>query len=235
MRSAVGLTVGDEDRATLASWSRSAGVRAALARRARIVLAAAEGRSNAEIATQLGLSRPTVRLWRARYAKQGLAGLEDAPRSGRPASIDPLKIVIATLAGPAPELGISHWSSRRLAAQLGISNASVAKVWAAWKLKPWHKESFMLPTEPPLAASVREIVGLYLYPPERAIVLCPSETSQIDALKRNGAMRSLPKRAVAAAHPRLPPPHPHPRLASLSKPPAGSTAPSSPTSGSTSS
>ena len=109
-----------------------------------------------------------MRLWRARYAKQGLAGLEDKPRSGRPASIDPLTIVIATLERPPAKLGISHWSSRRLAAQLGISNASVAKVWAAWKLKPWHKESLTLPTEPPLAASVREIVGLYLYPPEKA-------------------------------------------------------------------
>jgi transposase len=155
MGNAAGLTVGDEDRATLDSWSRSAEIGADLAQRARIVLAASEGRSNAEIATQLRVSPPTVWLWRARYAKQGLAGLRDAPRSGRPASIDPLAIVIATLAGPAPQLSISHWSSRRLAAQLGISNASVAKVWAAWKLKPWRTESFTLPTEPPLDANVQ--------------------------------------------------------------------------------
>lgn len=191
MRVAAALAVSDEDRHTLTGWTRSSAIEAGLAQRARIVLLAADGVPNAEIAHRVGVSRPTVRQWRDRYAKAGLPGLDDAARSGRPAEIDPLEVVIATLSPPPRRLGVTHWSTRLLAAELGISNATVARVWQDYDLQPWRSETFKFSTDPELEAKVRDIVGLYLNPPEKAVVLCVDENSQIQALDRTAPILPL--------------------------------------------
>jgi transposase len=181
------LVLRDGDRSRLESLTRSSSVRAGLAQRARIVLLAAEGLSNAEIARRTGTSRPTVVDWRARYDAGGIRALEDAPRSGRPPRIDEIAVVVATLAdqGRPPEhLGVTHWSARLLAAELGISFASVARIWRRWNLQPWRVETFKFSTDPELDAKIRDVVGLYLHPPENAVVLCMDEKSQVQALDR---------------------------------------------------
>jgi transposase len=181
------LAIAPEDRHILGQWSRSSGIRAALAERAKILLLAAEGISNAEIARQVGCSRPTVILWRQRYSQHGLDGLDDKPRPGRPQTVraDHRAEILATTLSPPPEhLGATHWSSRLLADQLGVSHNTVARVWAEYDLKPWRTETFKFSTDPQLEAKVRDVVGLYLHPPERAIVVCVDEKSQIQALSR---------------------------------------------------
>jgi len=119
-----------------------------VAQRARIVLLAAEGVSNAEIGRRVGVSRPTVLTWRARYAQSGIAGLGDLDRSGRPPVIDDLAVVVATLAAPPESLGVTHWSARLLGKHLGISFASVARIWREHDLKPWKRETFKFSTDP---------------------------------------------------------------------------------------
>jgi transposase len=163
-------------------------VRAGLAQRARIVLLAAEGVSNTEIASRVGVSRPTVIDWRARYQRSGMAGLEDEPRSGRPREIDHDVIIAATLTPPPKKLGVTHWSSRLLAAKLKIGNATVARAWRDYGVQPWRSQTFKFSTDPQLVAKVTDIVGLYLAPPENAIVLCIDEKSQIQALDRTAPM-----------------------------------------------
>jgi transposase len=181
------LAIPPEDLRTLGQWSRSHSIRAALAERAKILLLAAEGTSNTEIARQVGCSRPTVILWRQRYAQRGLAGLDDRPRPGRPQTVrrDRRAEILATTLSPPPEhLGVTHWSTRLLADQLGVSHHTVARVWAEHDLKPWRTETFKFSTDPELEAKVRDVVGLYLQPPERAIVVCVDEKAQIQALSR---------------------------------------------------
>jgi transposase-like protein len=123
----LGLREGDQDK--LMVWSRASTVSAGLAQRARIVLLAAAGVSHAEIARRVGVNRQTVINWRARYETSGLAGLDDRPRSGRPRRVDRAKIIAATLTPPPSTLGVTHWSSRLLAARLGIDHATVARAW----------------------------------------------------------------------------------------------------------
>jgi hypothetical protein len=130
------------------------------------------------------VSRPTVIKWRERFAADGLAGLADLPRSGRPKTIDAAQIIAATLEAPPESLGVTHWSSRLLAQHLGISDATVARAWRAYRVQPWRRETFKFSTDPELEAKVRDVVGLYLDPPENAIVLCVDEKSQIQALNR---------------------------------------------------
>ena len=162
-------------------------IEAALAERARIVALAAEGLANAQIAERLGISRPTVILWRARYAQGGLDSLMDRHRSGRPREIDDamrLDIVARTLAGPPKRLGVTHWSTRLLASQVGVSNFTVSSIWREYGLKPHRVQTFKFSTDPELLGKIRDIVGLYLNPPEQAVVLCVDEKSQIQALDR---------------------------------------------------
>jgi transposase len=163
-------------------------VRAGLAQRARIVLLAADGVSNTEIAERVGVSRPTVIDWRARYERIGIAGLEDAPRSGRPRSIDHEKIISETLLPPPKKLGVTHWSSRLLAARLGIDNTTIARAWKAYGVQPWRSQTFKFSTDAQLVAKVTDVVGLYLAPPQNAVVLCVDEKSQIQALDRTAPM-----------------------------------------------
>jgi transposase len=194
------LHLGSEERTTLVSWSRATSVRAGLALRARIVLAAADGAGTSEIAEQLGVSRPTVIQWRERYRTGGLEALDDQPRSGRPREIDESAIVARTLEPPPERLGVTHWSSRLLGAELGVSNVTVARAWRAWGLQPWRRETFKFSTDPELEAKVRDVVGLYLNPPAKAVVLCVDEKSQIQALDRTAPILplrpGLPERAT---------------------------------------
>ena len=168
--------------------TRSSSVRAGLAQRARIVLLAADGVSNTAIAELVGTSRPTVIGWRERYQAKGLTGLDDEQRPGRPRSIDHAAIVTATLKQPPKRLGVTHWSTRLLAGQLGISDATVAKAWRDYGVQPWRSESFRFSTDPELVAKVVDVVGLYLAPPENAVVLSIDEKSQVQALDRTAPM-----------------------------------------------
>ena len=183
-RPAPALVLGPGDREELERWTRASTVPASAAKRARIVLLAAEGVANTRIAELVDATVTTVLLWRQRYQSKGLAGLSDAPRPGRPRTLDHRAIVAATLKPPPKKLGVTHWSSRLLAAQLKISNTSVARAWRAYGIKPWRAESFRFSTDPELVGKVTDICGLYLAPPENAIVLCVDEKSQIQALDR---------------------------------------------------
>ena len=182
------LALRDGDRETLVSLTRSSTVAAGAAQRARIVLLAADGVSNTEIAERTGVSRPTVIGWRSRYERSGMAGLVDRARSGRPRELDHGEIVSATLAPPPAKLGVTHWSSRLLGKHLGISFSAVAKAWREYGVQPWRAETFKFSTDPELVAKVTDVVGLYLDPPENAIVLCVDEKSQIQALDRTQPM-----------------------------------------------
>jgi transposase len=183
-RPAPALVLREGDREELQRLMRAATVSAASAKRARIVLLAAEGTANTRIAELVDATVTTVLLWRERYQAKGLAGLADAPRSGRPKTLDDREIVTATLKPPPKKLGVTHWSTRLLAAQLRISNTAVARAWRAYGIKPWKAESFRFSTDPELVGKVSDICGLYLAPPENAIVLCVDEKSQIQALDR---------------------------------------------------
>jgi transposase len=159
------LGLRDGDREKLASLTRSSTVTAGSAQRARIVLLAADGVSNTEIASRTGVSRPTVIAWRARYEQSGIGGLVDRARSGRPRRLDHGEIVSATLKPPPPKLGVTHWSSRLLADHLRISFSAVAKAWREYGIQPWRAETFKFSTDPELVAKVTDVVGLYLDPP----------------------------------------------------------------------
>ena len=158
--------VSESDRKVLESWVRSTSVPAGLARRARIVLLAADGTGTNEIVDKTGSTRPTVTAWRNRYIAEGLAGLDDRPKKGREPEIDPIEVINATLQAPPEHLGITHWSSRILGKQLGISNVTVAKIWKRWGIKPF-KQTFKFSTDPELEAKIRDVVGLYLDPRRR--------------------------------------------------------------------
>jgi len=179
------------DRATLLSWTRSSSVRAGLSMRAKVVLAAADGEGTSAISRRLGVSRPTVIQWRERYVADGLAGLDDAQRSGRPKTVDDAAIIAATLEPPPQPLGVTHWSTRLLARELGVGHATIARAWRRYGVQPWRRETFKFSTDPELEAKVRDVVGLYLNPPEKAVVLCVDEKSQIQALDRTAPILPL--------------------------------------------
>jgi transposase len=176
------LGLRDRDRERLMSLIRASVVRAGLAQRARIVLLAADGVGHTEIAELAGVSRPKVISWRGRYERSGLRGLEDQPRSGRPRRIDHGRIITATLRPPPRSPGVTHWSSRLLAARLKAANTTVARAWRDYGVQPWRAQTFKFSTDPELVAKVTDVVGLYLAPPENAVVLCVDKTSQIQAL-----------------------------------------------------
>jgi transposase len=190
-RPAAALALRAGDREELERLTRSSSVRAGLAQRARIVLLAADGVSNTRIAELVGVSRPTVLGWRARYAARGLAGLDDEARSGRPRQVDHRQIVAATLRPPPRKYVVTHWSSRLLARHLKIGDATVARAWREYGVAPWRAESFRFSTDPQLEAKVVDVVGLYLHPPENAVVLWVDEKSQIQALDRTAPILPL--------------------------------------------
>jgi transposase len=194
------LMLSGEDRATLEYWTRCSTVSAGHRERARIVLAIADGAGTSAASRMLGVSRPTVIKWRDRFATRGLAGLDDEPRSGRPKTIDDAQIIAATLDAPPESLAVTHWSSRLLGRHLGIGDATVARAWRAYRVQPWRRGTFKFSTDPELQAKVCDVVGLYLNPPEHAIVLCLDEKSQIQALNRTQPILpvrpGLPERAT---------------------------------------
>jgi transposase len=194
------LVLSDEDRVTLESWTRCSTVSAGQRERAEIVLGVAGGGGVSGTARRLGVSRPTVIKWRERFAADGVDGLADLPRSGRPKTIDDSMIIAATLEPPPASLGVTHWSSRLLGRYLSISDATVARAWRAYRVQPWRSQTFKFSTDPELAAKVKDVVGLYLNPPENAIVLCVDEKSQIQALNRTQPILplrpGLPQRAT---------------------------------------
>jgi transposase len=156
MRVAAALALRNGDREKLARIASSRAAGAGLARRARIVLLAAEGLPHTEVARRAGVSVPVVREWRSRYQAAGIRALEDLPRSGRPKTVDETKIVVTTLERPPEHLGVTHWSSRLLARELGISSASIAETWRKWGLQPWRRQSFKFSTDPQLEAKLTD-------------------------------------------------------------------------------
>lgn len=189
----------DEQRETLIRWSRRAKSSQALALRSKIVLAAAAGLPNTAIAEKLGCHAVTVGKWRARFVATGLDGLADEPRPGAPRTISDEQIehvVVATLERTPTEA--THWSRTSMAAESGLSRSTVGRIWKAFGLKPHQVDTFKLSTDPLFVDKVRDIVGLYLDPPEKALVLCVDEKTQIQALDRSAPvlpmMPGMPER-----------------------------------------
>jgi DDE superfamily endonuclease/Winged helix-turn helix len=174
----------NEDRQVLERWARSPSLRAGFVMRAKIVLLCDAGEGTSSIARRLEVSRPTVISCRQRYIAGGLGGLVDAPRSGRPKTVDDLAIVTSTLEPLPSHLGVTNWSSRLLAKEMGIGDATVARAWRRYGVQPWRGETFKFSTEPALVAKVKDVVGLYLDPPEKGVVLCLDEKGQRQALDR---------------------------------------------------
>jgi len=184
MRVAPKVTLTDEQRAMLRRWARGRTTPMRLVRRAQIVLLAAEGAQNIEIAEQLGIERTIVGRWRRRFVAQGPAGLEkDAPRGGRPANTALARKIVEHTTQCKPPCA-THWSTNSLANVLGTSRSTVSRVWRANGLKPHLARTFKVSNDPQFVEKVIDIVGLYLDPPERAIVFCVDEKSQIQALDR---------------------------------------------------
>jgi transposase len=184
-RSLTELTLTDDERSELRGWARRPSTAQAHALRARIILACAEGANNSEIAEELGVTRQTVGTWRRRFVERRLDGLVDAPRSGAPRTItdEDVERVIATALEQTPK-GATHWSTRSMARATGLSQSSISRIWRAFSLQPHRSETFKLSNDPLFVGKVRDIVGLYLNPPDKALVLCVDEKSQMQALER---------------------------------------------------
>jgi transposase len=189
MRVAAKVTLTEQDRTILQRWARGRTTPARLVRRAQIVLLAAEGKQSIAIAAELGIDRTIVNRWRRRFAEKGLAGIQkDAPRGGRPAirrqQVAATILRVTTQQKPAHA---THWSTNSLAKHLGVSPSMVGRVWRANGLKPHLARTFKVSNDPQFAEKLVDVVGLYLNPPERALVLCVDEKSQIQALDRTQA------------------------------------------------
>jgi transposase len=180
------LTLSPEQRDELERWIRRRTTAQALALRARVILACADGGDNTEVAGRLGMNRGTVGRWRSRFIQLGVDGLLDEPRPGAPRTISDAMVEKAvTLTLETTPKDATHWSTRSLAKRTGLSRSSVSRIWRAFGLRPHRSETFKLSTDPLLIEKVRDIVGLYLNPPDRAVVLCVDEKPQIQALDRS--------------------------------------------------
>lgn len=180
------LILTDEEREQLSRWTRRRKSSQALALRSRIVLACAEGLTNKDVAALVGCSAPTVTKWRSRFVEHRLDGVSDDPRPGRPATIstDQVEdIVVATLES-TPE-NATHWSRSKVAERSGLSKSTVGRIWKAFSIKPHRTDGFKLSNDPFFVEKVYDIVGLYLNPPESAVVLSVDEKSQVQALSRS--------------------------------------------------
>src|SRR6187455_2197102 len=195
------LILTDDERQTLVRWSRRAKSSQALALRCRIVLGCATGATNQQVAADLGVSLPTVGKWRSRFVARRLEGLVDEPRPGAPRTITDEQVeavVVATLE-ETPE-GATHWSRASMAKRSGLSKSTIGRIWRTFELKPHRADTFKLSADPLFIEKVYDVVGLYLNPPESAVVLCVDEKSQIQALDRTAPILPLlpgvPQRAT---------------------------------------
>jgi transposase len=196
------VVLSDDEREQLQAWARRPKSAQALALRSRIVLACEGDSSNTQIARELGVTRGMVTKWRNRFAVDRLDGLLDEPRPGRPRIVEDAQIealITATLE-TAPR-DATHWSTRSMAEHLGLSQSMVSRVWRAFGLAPHKQDSWKLSKDPLFVAKVRDVVGLYLNPPERAMVLCVDEKTQIQALNRTAPVfPMLPGTPARASH-----------------------------------
>jgi transposase len=197
---AADVTLTDGERVQLEAWARRPSSAQALALRSRIVLCAAEGLGNTQIADRLGIRRATAARWRFRFVADRLDGLLDEPRPGRPRTVgdDQVEAVITTTLESTPR-DATHWSTRSMAVELGLSQSAVSRIWRAFGLQPHRQDAWKLSRDPLFVDKVKDVVGLYLNPPERAVVLCVDEKSQIQALDRTAPifpmMPGVPARA----------------------------------------
>jgi transposase len=197
----VSVELTEAEREQLESWSRRLTTAQALAQRSRIVLLVAEGLRTGEVAQRLGVHRNTVAKWRRRFEAERLDGLVDEPRPGRPRTVtdaDVDAVITKTLESTPKDA--THWSTRSMASEVGLTQSAVHRIWRAFGLQPHRAETFKLSRHPQFVAKVRDVVGLYLDPPERAVVLCVDEKSQIQALDRTQPILpmqpGLPERAT---------------------------------------
>jgi transposase len=174
---AVAIELSDEERLQLEAWTRRLMSAQALAQRSRIVLLAAEGLKNTEIAERLAVNRAMAAKWRSRFSEHRLDGLMDEPRPGRPRSItdEQVDAVITRTLELTPK-DATHWSTRSMAREVGLTQTAVSRIWRAFGLQPHRQDSFKLSKDPWFVEKVHDVVGLYLNPPERAVVLCVDET-----------------------------------------------------------
>jgi transposase len=201
-RTPAALELNEAERSEVEGWARRRKTAQALAMRARIVLRAAEGLSNTAIAAELGVSKHTVGKWRERFARLRADGLLDEPRPGAPRRIGDEQVaeLVDRTLSTRPE-GSTHWSLRTMAKAAGLSATTVGRVWRAFGLQPHRSETFKLSTDPLFVEKVRDIVGLYLAPPDRALVLCVDEKSQAQALDRTQPLLPLrPGQAERRTH-----------------------------------
>lgn len=184
-RPVVAIELNDAERAELRQLSQQRKIAADLKVRAQVVLLAADGLANKSIAEKVGLSAQTVGKWRKRYASNGVAGLYDEPRPGAPRKYgdDVIESIIATTLQEKPRAA-SHWSTRLMADHVGLSKSTISNVWQAFRLQPHRQKTFKLSSDPLFIEKVRDVVGLYINPPDKALVLCVDEKSQIQALNR---------------------------------------------------
>ncbi len=199
---AVPIELAESEREQLESWSRRHTSAQALALRSRIVLAAAGGASNTEIGRRLAIKTDTARKWRNRFAADRLDGLLDEPRPGQPRKITDAQVeeVITRTLETMPK-DATHWSTRSMAAEVGLNQSAVHRIWKAFGLQPHRQDTWKLSKDPQFIDKVRDVVGLYLDPPERAVVLCVDEKSQIQALDRTApTLPMLPGTPQRATH-----------------------------------
>jgi transposase len=193
------LVLTDDERQTLERWARRPSSSQALAQRCRIVLGCAAGKPNKQVAAEVGVWPQTVGVWRRRFVERRLEGLVDEPRPGGPRTITDEQVeavVVATLARQPKDA--THWSRASMAAETGLSKSTIGRIWKAFGLKPHQIDSFKLSNDPQFIDKVRDVVGLYIDPPEKAVVLCVDEKSQIQALDRSAPvlpmMPGMPER-----------------------------------------